>query len=291
MARIAIVTRTKDRTEMLRRCVKSVSAQAFGDYVQVIVNDGGSREDVENVVAGESDAARRKIVVVLNAAPTGRWPPANIGVRAVDSELVTLLDDDDTLDPTFLARMTAAYDARRYANTGGVACRTRIINEKIADAGLQYLGEREFNPDFTEALLFVLAAKNKFTVNAFLYARSCYDALGGYRDDLPVLGDWDFNIRFLLQFDIEVVPATLANWHIRAELGGTQSITSEASRHASITNQLRNALLRADVNAGRVGLGYINAVSLAIKMQRADYLRTTRILGPFNKAMSFLRSW
>jgi len=35
---------------------------------------------------------------------------------------------------------------------------------------------------------------------AFLYERAAGEAVGHYRIDLPVLGDWDFNLRFAERF-------------------------------------------------------------------------------------------
>ncbi len=50
-ARVTVITRTKDRPLMLRRCMESVLGQSFPDWLHVIVNDGGNPHVVDLLVA------------------------------------------------------------------------------------------------------------------------------------------------------------------------------------------------------------------------------------------------
>ena len=56
-ARVAIITRTKDRPILLRRAIRSALNQTFRDWLLVIVNDGGEPETIKLVVDEFDDAA------------------------------------------------------------------------------------------------------------------------------------------------------------------------------------------------------------------------------------------
>ena len=60
-----------------------------------------------------------------------------------------------------------------------------------------------------------IAIRNQFPPISFLFSRDIYNEVGGFNEDMPVLGDWDFNLRFLMKADIGLVPEHLANHHIR----------------------------------------------------------------------------
>ena len=56
LAKVAIITRTKNRPLLLERALNSVSSQTLKDFVWVIVNDGGDQEPVNQIVAsGQND--------------------------------------------------------------------------------------------------------------------------------------------------------------------------------------------------------------------------------------------
>ena len=289
-ARVAVITRTKNRVFLLQRALLSVAQQSLQDYVHVIVNDGGDTTAVEaSIEATLPD--RSRIQVIHHRESRGMGGASNSGVQSSDSELVVLLDDDDTWEADYLERMTQAFDRRRDTGVGGVVCRTRIVRERVEGDTVTREGTAVFNPDLTEVLLFQLAAKNRFSVNAFMYERRCLDKVGQYRTDLPVLDDWDFNLRFMQYYDIDVLPLVLANWHQRLGSGMPQSVSAGNRDHELFTNMLRNRWLREDITAGRVGLGTIVGIATAFEAARHDLRDQTRVLGVLNRLLARFRPW
>jgi hypothetical protein len=110
-----------------------------------------------------------------------------------------------------------------------------------------------------------------------------------YREDLPALEDWDFNLRFLLAFDIDVLPEKLANWHWRMGPDSGQTITSGKNNHVLYTNHLRNQWLRDDIASGKVGLGFLNALVTTAGLLEEHVLTQTRVLSPLNRLAQTLR--
>ena len=289
-ARVAVITRTKNRELLLKRALKSVAHQTFQDYVHVIVNDGGDAVAVEACVASTLPD-RSRVQLIHHPESRGMGGASNSGVQSSQSDLVVLLDDDDTWEADYLMRMTQAFDARRSPSVGGVVCLTRIVHERVDGDIVNTIGSKLFNPELKELLLFQLAVKNRFNPNAFLYERRCLESVGYYKTDLPVLDDWDFNLRFMLNYDIEVLQAVLANWHWRSGPGMPQSISAGNRDHELFTNMLRNRWLREDVAAGRMGLGALVGMATAFEIARHDLYERTRALGVLNRLMAKLKPW
>lgn len=258
-ARVAVVTRTKDRPILLGRALESVAGQSFADLVWVVVNDGGSAAPVDAVVR-DARARGVRTFVVHHPVSRGMEAASNAGVGAVQSEFVVLHDDDDSWEPAFLAETVAFLDAG--PDWGGVITGTTRVDERMEPAGnAQELRRRPFNPGLRSVHLSEVAEQNPFPPICFLYRRSAYDAVGAYDATLPVLGDWEFNLRFLARFDIGVVDLPLANYHWRVSDKGTygNSVSGGVDRHVQWDALVRNRLLRRDLDAGTVGLGHLVA--------------------------------
>ena len=101
--RVGIVVRTKNRPWFLRRSLRDVSGQDFGDWRVHIVNDGGDAAVVETAVAELAPHFAERVSMSHNPAPTGRSAAANQGVRTLETEFVVLHDDDDLWHPSFLS--------------------------------------------------------------------------------------------------------------------------------------------------------------------------------------------
>ncbi|HEY5892046.1 MAG TPA: glycosyltransferase [Chthoniobacterales bacterium] len=61
--KIAIITRTKERGSLLRRCTRSVLKQTCENWVHVIVNDGGSREALDSLMSEYADDYNGRLLV------------------------------------------------------------------------------------------------------------------------------------------------------------------------------------------------------------------------------------
>ncbi len=259
VATLAIITRTKNRGLFLRRAMESVVGQYNRTFVWVIVNDGGDRDDVE-AVAAEAERRGVPVVVVHRAESLGMEAASNAGLAATDSEFVVLHDDDDTWDPHFVPETINYLD--RNPSKGGVVVRTTKVVERIdAKGAIRTIGRKPFNPELHSVHLSEMAERNLFPPISFVYRRSVIDTIGRYDPSLPVLGDWDFNLRFLSRFDIGVHPAALANYHFRPGSSGAagNTVAAGVDLHVEWDAAIRNRLLRKDLDSGVVGLGHLVA--------------------------------
>jgi hypothetical protein len=124
-----------------------------------------------------------------------------------------------------------------------------------------------------------MLAENVFAPIAFLFDRKACLEVGSFREDLPVLGDWDFNIRFLRKYEIGVIGETLAYYHDREADDTSEyasSIQAKAHLHGMYDNLLRNEWLRKDIEDGTVGQGTIANFSMMLWDLAWDVKREVR---------------
>ncbi len=248
---VAIVTRTKNRPLLLERAASSVAGQTYADYVWVIVNDGGDEAPVREIVeAGGVD--RRRIQLVSNARSLGMEAASNAGIRSVESDYVLIHDDDDALHPDFLDR-TVAFLEGDGSHYDGVITHSVYVSEEIRNGAVIEHARSGYQDWVRGVHLAEMAVGNFFPPIAFLYRRAIYDDVGGYDEALPVLGDWNFNLEFLLRADIGVVPSPLAYYHHRdrgdaARFGVyANSVIGGVSKHEEYQPILRNRFVRRNM--------------------------------------------
>lgn len=255
-ALVSIIMRTKDRPAFLARAVASVRAQSYPVWELLVVNDGGDPSVVDAVVAAAANDDRR-VRVLHRPSSLGMEDASNAGLAAAAGRYVTLLDDDDTWDTTFLATCVAHLTRPRPSSVRGVVTHAVRVTEHDTGAGLVTLDESPATPGLEAVTLVQLTQRNLFPVNAFVYEREAAAAVGGYRAHLPVLGDWDFNLRFVTQFDVDVLPQPLARVHQRPAATTGANANSAPALHRAWDARLRNGWLRDDLAAGRLGMGLL----------------------------------
>jgi hypothetical protein len=209
-AKVAILLRTKDRPLFFARATASIDNQTFQDWVAVVVNDHGSRESLAASLKALKNGNRFHLLD--NEESLKRDGLLQVGLEGADSEFVVVHDDDDSWQPDFLAQTVAALDAQ---TCGGVVANSQIVFEKLESGRLAEQSRVDIGFWMRDLRLWQMLGRNLFPDNAFLFRRSVAEAIGGYRD-LSVLGDWDFNIRFMLAADVARVDGPpLANYHQR----------------------------------------------------------------------------
>jgi glycosyltransferase involved in cell wall biosynthesis len=288
MPRVSIITRTKNRLPFLARSILSVQQQGYQDWEIIIVNDGGDAVALEQLICQVPDVVRRKVTVVHHAASLGRWAAANAGLGAGRGEFVVIHDDDDSWDKAFLETMVANLE-RQTRSVAGVVCHTQYIDEVVLDGFIARKGIRPFNDWLQNVTLFRMASRNFIPPISLLYRANVHEELGLYREELPVLGDWDFYMRLLSRFDIELVPHVLANYHLRpadaGELWGN-SVTSGLQSHVAVEAHILNALLRQDLVGGKIGLGTIANLAYDLRELRENTSDTTAHVTELLEAMT-----
>jgi glycosyltransferase involved in cell wall biosynthesis len=260
---VAVVTRTRDRPLLLARAVGSVLAQRHANWRHVIINDGGDPAPVEALLRRHADAYAGRAQVLHHPASLGMEAASNAGIAASASRYIAIHDDDDAWHPDFLARTLAAIAAHPTDECAGAVAWAERVDERIEGERIVELARTSFNGTMQHVHLWRLLAVNQFPPISFVFARAAHDAVGGFDPTLPVLGDWDFNVRFCARYEVAVVPAHLAYYHHRVDPAGAyaNTVIGGVALHERWRGWLVNRWLRRDLAAGRIGIGVLAALS------------------------------
>lgn len=174
----AIITRTKDRPILLARAIRSVLGQSNRNWIHVIVNDGGSRTSVEDVLETYRAEYNGKLIVIHNETSVGMEAASNIGINSCSSKYVTIHDDDDSWEPDFLKLTTQALQNKAFRSIKGVVTHTNHILERLDGNNVSTIWTRDFDPWLESISITTLSEINKFMPISFLYERDALDATG-----------------------------------------------------------------------------------------------------------------
>lgn len=257
---IAVITRTKNRPLMLPRAANSIRGQRINDLLWVVVNDGGEKNPVDQAVSDFNDVSSAKAFAIHNEASAGMEAASNIGIKASNSEYIAIHDDDDTWHPDFLSSCLDFLAANKAYQ--GVVTLSTSIQEEIRGNEILTVNEKPFNSRLKTIDLAHIAIRNQFPPISFVFSRRAFNDLGGFNESMSVLGDWDFNLRFLSKFDIGLIPEQLAFLHTRSnslesENAYSNTVVTGAKKHLDIESLYRHARYREDIKNGEVGLGHL----------------------------------
>ncbi len=267
--KVAVITRTKNRNILLRRAIHSVLEQTFQDWMMIIVNDGGDREAVEELISEYRDVFGERCLVIHNGTSVGMEAASNIGIKSSDSEYLVIHDDDDSWHPSFLEKCIRELDAPPHPRVAGVIAHSMRVLERIENGRIILEQEEPFNTWLQSVTIYRMAAGNPFPPVSFVYQRKVLDEIGYYREDLPVLGDWEFNLRFVRKYDIHLIPEILAYYHHRLDMKYgefSNSVIGGHSRHIFYDTLIRNELLRNDLDRNTIGMGYLVNISKSFEI-------------------------
>lgn len=256
--KVAVITRTKNRPVFLKRAIESVLSQDYDNWQMIIVNDAGYPDVVDLLVKEYEERFKDRVKVIHKEKSSGMESASNTGIKSSNSEYVVIHDDDDSWQPDFLKECIGFLDSNK--RWKGVISHSVKVIERVEDDKIIIEKQEPFNFDLKTISFFKLAAHNLFSPISFVYRREVYDTIGYYDEELPVLGDWEFNLRFIKEYDIFVIRKALANYHHRLFVKNkafSNSIIGDLDKHILYDTIIRNKLLREDIKTNRIGIGVV----------------------------------
>ena len=262
---VAIITRTKNRPLLLKRTIEDVLAQTHSNWSHIIVNDGGHPDKVDDLVAAYSSRYMRRVKIIHNPKSLGMEAASNVGIHHSTGVYIAIHDDDDTWHPEFLERcISFLTKSHPPLLTGqaycGVATLSMRVIESLDGNNVTFVSQDPFNGWMKNIALSRLLCSNTFPPISFLFKRSLIEDIGGFREDLPVLGDWDFHLRACLHNEIGLIREYLAFYHHRRSNSPgdySNTVVDADHMHRYYENLYRNQMLRDDIAKGQVGLGVL----------------------------------
>lgn len=262
---VTVIVRTKDRPRFLERALANIAEQTYPHVKTVVVNDGGDAQKVDQLVQA---SALKQVQVIHHEVSRGMEAASNAGIRACDSEFIAIHDDDDLWEPTFLEKTVAELE-----KTGDVmvVVRTDEYFEKITDSGFEFIESRPFWEYLQGVNVIDYFRVNRAVPIGILYRRRLLDELGYYVEDLPVVGDWEFNVRVATKYNVLFLNENLAHWSKRVDATGANanSVYAAAKEHKFFDARVRSDAVRDHLAQGAHMGPYLYNAHLANEVQEA----------------------
>ncbi len=147
--RVSIVTTVYDRTECLRRCLRSVKGLTFTDYEHIVISDHPPAPVVEEIARIVRDEDDGRISYIDLPARSNNWgiTPAAAGLRRSRGELVCFLSDDNGYLPEHLATLVEVLDREPevgFAYSSCLYAGRRMLRHPVPRLGSIDLGQPLF---------------------------------------------------------------------------------------------------------------------------------------------------
>jgi glucosyl-dolichyl phosphate glucuronosyltransferase len=180
---ISIIVCTYNRCKLLRRALTSAMAMTVSGTTvwEILVVDNNSQDQTREVASDFCDRYPDRVRYLFEPTP-GKSHALNAGIGAARGDVVAFMDDDVTVEPTWLESLTAALHDRQYAGSGG-----RVLPEWSTSppswlpdkegCGLAPLAYFDQGPDAGEL------TEPPFGTN-MAFRKSIFEEYGGFRTDL-----------------------------------------------------------------------------------------------------------
>lgn len=194
---LSVMLPVRDPGPHLEEALGSVLAQGLhhGD-AQIAVVDDGSAHDVERRIRALDPHCR--VEYHRFDQPAGISGNLNRTIGLARGHLVHLLHQDDFVLPGFYARMRRAFE--RSPMAGMAFCRTRIVD------GSGRCIKRSSGPQLWSGIakgwVAKISTRQRVQAPSAIVARTAYEAVGGYREDLRLALDWEMWVRIAVRYPV-----------------------------------------------------------------------------------------
>lgn len=268
---VAVLVRTKDRPRFLRRALANIAEQTFTDYTVCVINDGGDESATRAILQAsplahllEGDAPR---LMLITTSGGNMEAASNAGLAATDSKFVAIHDDDDLWAPEFLERTVGALRASE-----ALICSTRVVERyerETPEGEFEVYEERIFHDGLPGFGLQFLYRTNRTVPIGILYRRRLHELVGFYDESLPVVGDWEFNLRAAAVTEVLLVDEPLAYWSLRPQADGAEANSVQRqAEHARFDASVRARAIRDDLQSGGRPGPYLYQAHLMADLER-----------------------
>ncbi len=191
---ISIIVVTKDRSNLLKDCLKSIKQSTFKD-IEIIVVDNNSSDNTLKFLK-----SLRNLKIISNKINEGLAGGKNRGVVKAKGEYVLFIDDDNVIDKNMIKNLYQAF---------------RKDPEIIASSPLTFYFMDKKRIWFAGAKFNLFTSKPKFLHqipkdgeiiesdilhNVLMIKRSVGDVVGWYDKELVMNTDFDFFVRLKRSF-------------------------------------------------------------------------------------------
>lgn len=112
----SVIIITRDRPEMLKRCIDSVIAQDYA-HKEIIVADSSKDSATRQLVESYGGMKYVQVTNAHNNMPKSR----NVGIGLASGDVIVFIDDDAAAHPGWMAALAECYNDPEVGGAGGLA--------------------------------------------------------------------------------------------------------------------------------------------------------------------------
>lgn len=202
--RVSVLLPVHDGSRYLRESLDSVLAQDCED-VEVIACDDASTDDSLAILESYEDS---RLQVLRNASNRGLFPTLNALIAASGSNLIRLWAQDDVMYPGCLAAHVEFH--RQHSELAMSFCDVDAIDDtgaRVARPGGDQTPE-VISGELASRIMFLHGSITGNIANVML-TRAALEAVGPFREDLLVSGDFEMWVRMAGEFSLGRLPRRL----------------------------------------------------------------------------------
>ena len=211
-ARVAVIVPAYGVAHLVKQALASVQRQTLTEW-QCIIIDDGAPDDVAGAVAPFLADSRMRLLQTGNG---GVSAARNRAIAVSRAPLITLLDGEDLLRPTYLATMASLLE-------GDDSLRLATCNARVFGAiqhERRYISKRQGHGDGLHGSLSDVLDRSFTVYIGTTFRRADFDVIGGFDTTMAQSEDFDFWVRLLrLGGKARYVDEVLADYRIRPGSG------------------------------------------------------------------------
>jgi glycosyltransferase involved in cell wall biosynthesis len=176
--KLSIITINRNNADGLKKTIESVANQNYKDFEYIVI-DGASTDNSVEVIKSYLNI----VSYYISESDKGVFDAMNKGIKHATGEFLLFLNSGD------------------YFNNDNVLLNViEELNEDIVIGKCNIIKEGE--------IVYITNSFNRITLNtlilnslphqAMFFKRTLFDKYGLYRDDLKLMGDWEFCIRTII---------------------------------------------------------------------------------------------
>jgi glycosyltransferase involved in cell wall biosynthesis len=223
MPAVSVILPTFDRAAVIRRSIRSVLGQTYGDFELIVVDDGSTDATLEQV-ASFHDRRIRRIRLERNLGPAAA---RNAGIEAARGRLLAFQDSDDEWLPEKLGRQLRAFE-RCGPGVGVVYSDMGRIHRdgtRECHRSPEVLRGRPIDPATGFYQVYNLG------IQSAVIRRESLAAVGGFNEELRALEDLDLFVRLSGRVGFHHLPVPLVRYHESAGISQDMAAKLVARRH------------------------------------------------------------
>lgn len=248
---VSIVIPTYNRSELLKKAVKSLQVQTCQN-IEIIIVDDCSSDDTAEVVKNMKDVRIRYIKHETNK---GGSEARNTGLKQANGKFIGFLDSDDQWLPDKLEKQLNAF--KENPSAGVVYTGVKVVNENRVI--------EEVIPQYKGNLLTKLIEGNCLnTTSSILVKKELLIEVGGFDGSFPSCQDWDLYLRLALitNFDYVKDPLVLFYQHDGERI--TTNKRASAQGHMQIFKKYKEIAKEQDTRTFQQFIFNISKIILKI---------------------------